>query len=163
MTTVEAPPIQLSKNEFKAQILLASIAQQQRMVDDCKKRVSEIMTSEASQKDEYDAHQQSFKSETMAEVSLLSDQHHFALHELDELKHIQNYDHERHPVTEYGTVVKTDKETFFISVGIEQFYVNDQPIFGVSVQSPIYRAMKGKRVGDRFSYKGISYLIEEIF
>jgi hypothetical protein len=88
---------------------------------------------------------------------------HFANHELDELRHIQNYEHECHSMAEYGTVVKTDKETFFISVGIEQFYVGDQLVYGISVQSPIYRAMKGKRVGDHFTLNGVSYLIEEIF
>ena len=66
-------------------------------------------------------------------------------------------------MAEYGTVVKTDKETFFISVGVERFYVDDFPVFGISVQSPIYKVMKGKRVGDRFSYKGLTYRIEEIF
>jgi len=159
----EAPTIQLSKIEFKTKILQASILQQQKVVDDFQKRVKEIMTSEAIEKDEYDSHQQSFKAETMTEVSLLSDQLHFANHELDELKHIQNYGHECHSTAEYGTVVKTDKETFFISVGIERFDADDLPVFGISVQSPIYRAMKGKRVGDNFSYNGITYLVEEIF
>jgi hypothetical protein len=163
MTTVETLPIQTSKNEFKAKVLQAGILQQQKVIDDFKKRVNEIMASEANEKDEYDAHQQSFKSETMTEVSLLSDQLHFASHELDELRHIQNYEHQGHSMAEYGTVVKTDKETFFISVGVEEFYVNGQPVFGISVQSPIYRVMKGKRVGDHFTYNGITYLIEEIF
>jgi hypothetical protein len=163
MTTVEAPPVKLGKNEFKAKILQAGMIQQQKVIDDFQKRVNEIMASEANEKDEYDSHQQSFKSETMTEVSLLSDQLHFANHELDELKHIQNYEHECHAMAEYGTVVKTDKETFFISVGVEEFYVDDQPIFGISVQSPIYRVMKGKGVGDYFTHQGVTYRIEEIF
>ena len=163
MTTVTAPPIGLSKNEFKAKILQASMMQQQKVIDDFKKRVNELTASEANEKDEYDSHQQSFKSETMTEVSLLSDQLQFANHELDELKHIQNYEHECHSMAEYGTVVKTDKETFFISVGVEQFYADDQAVFGISVQSPIYRTMKGKKVGDCFTYHGVIYLIEEIF
>jgi hypothetical protein len=161
--TAEVPSIQLSKIEFKAKILQASILQQQQVINDFQKRINEIMASEATDKNEYDCHQQSFKAETMSEVSLLSDQLHFANHELDELKHIQNYGHECHSMSEYGTVVKTDKETFFISVGVERFYVDDLPVFGISVQSPIYRAMKGKKVGDHFSHNGITYLIEEIF
>jgi hypothetical protein len=66
-------------------------------------------------------------------------------------------------MAEYGTVVRTDKETFFISVGIEEFNVDGQPVFGISVQSPIYRVMKGKKVGEHFTYNGITCLIEEIF
>jgi len=161
--TAEAPTLQLSKIGFKAKVLQASILQQQQVIDDFRKRINEITTCEAIGKNEYDCHQQSFKAETMSEVSLLTDQLHFANHELDELKHIQNYEHEFHSMAEYGTVVKTDKETFFISVGVERFYADDLPVFGISVQSPIYRAMKGKKVGERFSHKGITYLIEEIF
>jgi transcription elongation GreA/GreB family factor len=153
----------LDHGAFKAEVLKAGIKQQQRLIDDFRKRVNDIMTSEANEGDEYDAHQQSFRSETMAEVGLLSDQLQYAAHELDELKHIRNYEHERHPVVEYGTVVKTDRDTFFISVGVERFYVDDLPVFGISVQSPIYRVMKGKKVGDWFSDSGITYQIEEIF
>jgi hypothetical protein len=163
LMTTEALSIQLNKIELKTQILHSSILQQQKVIDDFQKRVSEIMASEANTKDEYDCHQQSFKAEIMTEVNLLSDQLRFAQHELDELKHIQNYGHECHSMAEYGTVVKTDKETFFISVGIERFYADDLPVFGISVQSPVYRAMKGKSVGDFFSYNGITYRIEEIF
>jgi hypothetical protein len=161
--TTAAPSIQLSKIEFKSKILQASILQQQRIIDDLQKRVKEIIVSEAVDKNEYDCHQQSFKAETMTEVSLLSDQLLFAKRELDELKHIQNYGHERHSMAEYGTVVKTDKETFFISVGIDRFYAGNLPVFGISVQSPVYRAMKGKRAGDPFTSNGIAYQIEKIF
>jgi len=93
--TAEAPSIQLSKIEFKAKILQAGILKQQHVIDDFQKRVKEIMTGEAIDKDEYDSHQQSFKSETMTEVSLLSDQLHIANHELDELKHPIHIDLQR--------------------------------------------------------------------
>jgi len=158
-----APPVSQSKNIFKAKVLQAGIKQQQKVVEDFRERVNEIMAGESNEKDEYGCHQQSFKSETMTEVSLLSDQLQFVNHELDELRHIHNYEHECHPMAEYGTVVKTDKEMFFISVGVERFYVDDLPVFGLAVQSPVYKVMKGKKVGDSFTYNGTTHRIEEIF
>jgi hypothetical protein len=148
---------------LKSRILEAGIAQQKKVIEDFRKRINEIMTSEASESDEYDAHQQSFRSETMAEVSLLSDQLNLHSHELDQLMHLQPYYDENHLSAEYGTVVKTDKELFFISSGIERFRVNDISLVGLSVHSPLYLAMKGKKVGDYFSYGGATYRIEEIF
>jgi hypothetical protein len=148
---------------LKSKILAAGIAQQRKVMEDFRKRINEIMASEASESEEYDAHQQSFRSETMAEVSLLSDQLNLVNHELDQLMHIQPYYEEDHLCAEYGTVVKTDKETFFISSGIERFYAEETPVFGLSVHSPLYKVMKGKKVGDAFSYAGITHRIEEIF
>lgn len=148
---------------LKSRILEAGIAQQKKVMEDFRRRISEIMASESSESEEYDAHQQSFRSETMAEVSLLSDQLNLVSHELDQLMHLQPYYNEKHVSAEYGTVVKTDKEVFFISSGIERFYADNIPLMGLSVHSPLYLAMKGKKVGESFAYGGITYCIEEIF
>jgi hypothetical protein len=149
--------------ELKTKIIEEGLKLQQQLIDDCHKRIDEIRASELNGGCGYDNHQRSFKSETVAEISLLSDQLQLANHELEELKHIQNYALECHPSAEYGTVVRTDKETFFVSVGVERFYVDGHTVYGISVQSPIYRALKGKKVGESFIHNGIIYHIEEIF
>src|SRR5271170_6014255 len=91
---------------FKEKILKAGINLQQKLIEDSRNRVNEIMDSKSNESDEHDNHHQSFKAETIAEVSLLSDQLQFANQELEQLRHIQNYSHEKHPMAEYGTVVK---------------------------------------------------------
>ncbi len=148
---------------LKTKIIEEGIKLQQQVIDDYRKRIDEIRASAPDHSCGYDTHQRSFKSETMAEISLLSDQLQLASHELEQLMRIQNYATEYHSTAEYGTVVKTDRETFFISVGVRRFYADGTPIFGVSIRSSVYKAMKGKKVGDSFIYKGNIFHIEEIF
>ncbi len=149
---------------LKKGILEAGMKQHQAVIEDFRKRIKDMTANEGNvNEEEYDSHQQSFKAETTAEVSLLADQLQVANHELEELMRIQSYTDEIHDCVEYGTVVRTDKETFFVSAGIERFYVDQLPVFGLSVRSPIYKVMKGKKVGDSFSHAGIAYRIEEIF
>lgn len=149
--------------KLKKTIMQEGLKQQQALIDDYRKRIDEIRATVLNNRNGYDSHQHSFKSETMAEISLLGEQLQLANHELEQLMHIQNYALETHPAAEYGTVVKTDRETFFISVGVERFYADGLPVFGISVQSPLYKAMKGKKAGESFIYNGILYHIEEIF
>ena len=149
------------KADTKKKILEAGLKQHQLVIDDFRQRIKEL-TTDPGNKEEYDSPPQSFKSETIAEVSLLTDQLQFANHESDELSRLDFYAYIPHPKVEFGTVVKTNKDTFFVSAGIERFYAEGKPIFGMSVLSPIYRAMKGKKVGDSFECAGKTYEIEEI-
>ena len=162
METIE----KISRKEevkLKKRIIEEGLELQHLAIEEYRERVDEIRVHELICNKGYDNHQHSFKSETMAELSLLSDQLQLAQHELEQLRRVQNYALEYHPKVEYGTVVKTDNETFFVSVGAERFYVDDMPVFGVSVLSPIYKAMKGKKVGESFIYNGTIYQIDEIF
>lgn len=150
--------------KFKKRILQAGIYKHQTVIDDFRQRISEMKNADVNVSEEqYDSHSQSHKEEAVAEISLLSDQLQFANHELEELRRIEVYLDHPHSVVEFGTVVVTDKATFFVSASIEQFFVDDEPIFGLSVQSPLYKSMRGKRVGETFSYNQISYFIKEIF
>lgn len=71
---------------------------------------------------------------------------------------------------EHGSIVVTDKQRFFLSIGAGKFVVNDsesptgmQYYFAISAQTPIYQAIKNKSVGDSFIVNGISHTIKEIF
>ena len=70
----------------------------------------------------------------------------------------------------HGAVVETDKQWFFISVGAGKFVVNDPTsptgmhyCFAISAQTPIYLAMKDKKVGDKFIVNGIEHTIQAIY
>ena len=71
---------------------------------------------------------------------------------------------------EHGSIVVTDKQRFFMSIGAGKFVVNDnesptgmQYYFAISAQTPIYAALKGKKVGDGIVFNGQSQTIQEIF
>jgi len=148
---------------FKNEILEAGIAKHVMVIHDFKQRIKDMMSTDGTvNEEEYDSHTQAHKAETVAEVSLLSDQLQFANHELDELQRLHFYIDHVHATVEFGTLVTTDKRNFFVSSSIEQFTVKGKSIFGLSVHSPLYKEMKGKKVGEKFTYNETTYLIKEI-
>lgn len=53
-----------------------------------------------------------------------------------------------------GSMIKTQKGTFLISVGLGRVQVADEVIFAISLASPIGRALLGAKVGDRVAFHG---------
>ena len=73
-------------------------------------------------------------------------------------------------VADHGAIVITDKQKFFLSAGIGKFLVpfktpatvKQETYFAISAQTPIYMALKGKRVGDTITFNGVTQTIVEI-
>jgi hypothetical protein len=49
---------------------------------------------------------------------------------------------------EHGACVVTDRQRFLLSIGAGKFMVGKEVWFAISAQTPIYAALKGKKVGD---------------
>jgi len=64
---------------------------------------------------------------------------------------------------EHGAVVVTDRQNFLLSIGAGKFMVGNKVFFAISAQTPIYAALKGKRVGDTIVFNGQSQTIKEIY
>jgi len=63
-----------------------------------------------------------------------------------------------------GSIVITDKQKLFISVSLGQVKTADgDTYFAVSPSSPIFMALQGKKVGDKFSFRNQTHEIQEIF
>jgi vacuolar-type H+-ATPase subunit D/Vma8 len=149
---------------LKNRILQAAKFKQEQIISDFQQRIRDAMATEGNvNEEEYDNHQQSFKAGVLAEVNLLNNELEFVNRELDEIRKIENFKDTVHEQVEFGSVVRTDKGTFFVSTSIEEFEVDGDPVFGLSIDSPLYEIMKGKKVGESFAYKTYTYLIREIF
>ena len=152
------------KFQLKREILAAGLKKHESVIDDFQTRIREMTATDGNvNEEEYDSHTQSQKAETYTEVSLLTEQLQYALHELNELRRLEWDIEEDHQIVAFGTVVVTDQGTFFVSSSIEQFTVNGDEIFGLSVLSPLYKRMKGKKVGDSFKLGDKQCVIKEIF
>lgn len=57
-----------------------------------------------------------------------------------------------------GSLVETDQETYFISIG----YGKIDSIYAISIESPLGLELKGKRVGDRIEIRGRNITIKLI-
>ena len=64
---------------------------------------------------------------------------------------------------EHGACVVTDRQRFLLSIGAGKFSVGNEVWFAISAQTPIYAALKGKKVGDTLVFNGQGQTIKEIF
>ncbi|HZY79620.1 MAG TPA: hypothetical protein VFE50_08865 [Cyclobacteriaceae bacterium] len=146
----------------KNDILTAGLRKQESIIADFRQRINDVMLGEgSSRKEDYDNFHQTFSPESLAEVNILNNEVEFANHELEEMKRIDcNHFHNQ---AEYGSIVKTDRKTFFVAASLEDFDAGGRQYFGISVNSPIYFAMKGKKAGEHFKTRNVEYVIEEIY
>ena len=65
--------------------------------------------------------------------------------------------HHSHNMADVGSLVKTDKGYFFISIGWGRIQIQDGIYFVISIASPIGRLLKDKKKGDSIQFRNMSY------
>ena len=68
-----------------------------------------------------------------------------------------------HKTVSLGSLVETDKGKFFIAVSIGELSFNQEKIFIISTESPLAKAMNGKKQGEFFSLNNLSQAIKYIW
>jgi hypothetical protein len=61
-----------------------------------------------------------------------------------------------------GSLVKTNKGYFFISLGLGKITVEEQLIIALSPESPLGMQIMHLKNGDSFDFNGTSYIIDEV-
>ena len=156
--------MKIEKATLKKRMLNKCIAKQQSLIADFKKRIEALLVSEGLGNEEsYDNNELSHNSVMMDEATGLSQALQFAEDEMKQLWFLQLIPDKVNSIAEQGAVVVTSYGTFYISVSIEQFKVEGETYIGLSVHSPLFLAMKGKAVGEKFTYNAREYVINDIF
>ncbi|MEJ5106409.1 hypothetical protein [Chryseobacterium sp. MYb328] len=62
-----------------------------------------------------------------------------------------------------GALVKTDKGLFYIAASMGEFLCDNKKIMTVSAESPLVKAMFGKKMGETFTINNINQNIENIW
>jgi hypothetical protein len=146
----------------KRKILEAAMQKQQALIDDFRQRIRDAMANDGNvNEEEYDSQSQTFKAVISSEVDALTEELGFAQAELEDLRKIDPDARSEDVVL--GAVVRTDQRDFFVSSSLEEFKAGTKSFFGISVHSPIFKLMNGKRTGDRFRIQNTVYLIENIY
>lgn len=155
--------IALDKLAFKQKIHDQAVASVEKTVRDLRKEIALIKNGEmVIDEDQFDMDQQAQGEAAHEVIHELAGQLHF---ELEELQRLQRMDIKL-PLLETvapGAVVVTNRRTFYICVGIEDFKVENREVFGISLMAPIYEVMEGKKKGETFAFRDTEYLIEDVF
>jgi len=62
-----------------------------------------------------------------------------------------------------GSLVKTDKGLFYVTVSLGEIISEDQKVMTVSAESPLVKAMSGKKEDDTFSINNMTQTIQKIW
>ncbi len=61
-----------------------------------------------------------------------------------------------------GSLVYTPENTYFISIGIGKIEIENEPVFCISLISPIGKILQNKKAGEKFNFQGKEILISKI-
>jgi hypothetical protein len=108
-------------------------------------------------KDRYDA----FRTKMMRQKDMLGQQLKILL---DDIMVLQTIDTKKAKTqVEQGTVVITEKQRLFISVGLGKVELEGNNFFVISTKVPFYIAIKGLKKGDLFEFRGQKDKIVEVY
>ncbi|AZA49059.1 hypothetical protein EG346_13130 [Chryseobacterium carnipullorum] len=81
---------------------------------------------------------------------------------LNQLSVIQKISAEPMDKVQNGALVKTDKGFFYIAASVGEIVYENQKLMAISAESPLVKAMFGKKAGEMFSVNTISQTIQSI-
>ena len=150
----------MTREEKRQQVICSCIKQQEHIATIAKQE----MDSAQQQSNDYGANvdrYDSYRTKMMRSRDMYARQYSNAqtgVRYLQDLLKLPPFD-----IVEHGACVVTDRQKFLLSIGAGKFSVGNEVWFAISAQTPIYLALKGKRVGDSIVFNGQSQTVKEIF
>ncbi len=150
----------MTREEHRQQVICSCIEQQEHIATIARQEMDSAQQQSndyGANVDRYDA----YRTKMMRSRDMYAKQYSNAqtgVRYLQDLLKLPPFD-----TVEHGAVVITDRQNFLLSIGAGKFMVGNQVFFAISAQTPIYMALKGKKVGDSIVFNGQSQTIKEIF
>ena len=76
---------------------------------------------------------------------------------------LKNINPNPHKIVTLGSLVETEKGMFFIAISLGELSFSQEKIFVISAESPLAKAMNGKKVGESFVVNNLSQIIKNIW
>ncbi len=76
---------------------------------------------------------------------------------------LKNINPNPHKIVTLGSLVETEKGKFFIAVSLGELSFSQEKIFVISAESPLAKAMNGKKTGESFVVNNLSQIIKNIW
>lgn len=67
------------------------------------------------------------------------------------------------PEIQLGDIVETDKGNFFVAVSADEFEIGGVKYRGISVESPLYQALRGKKNNDKVIVNNNSFILRNSY
>ncbi|HBZ66235.1 MAG TPA: hypothetical protein DEO70_05300 [Bacteroidales bacterium] len=107
-------------------------------------------------RDRYD----SFRTQVLARRDMYARQYNEALRQLEVLSKIDPG--KPCEMVEFGALVVTSVQVLFVSVGLGKLSDNGVDFYAISAGVPLFEAIRGKRNGDTFTFRGTTFTIVSV-
>lgn len=78
-------------------------------------------------------------------------------------KILKNINPNPHKIVTLGSLVETEKGMFFIAISLGEILFNQEKVFVISAESPLAKAMNGKKTGESFVVNNLQQTIKNIW
>lgn len=82
--------------------------------------------------------------------------------ERNDLEFVLNEKDKSYTEIDFGTIVETDKNFFFLAVPLPKITIAGKELFCISKEAPIYLKLKGKKIGDTIEIGNTNHTIINI-
>jgi len=98
-----------------------------------------------------------------AELKSLEHDLDHAVKDMRILKYLFKTHQEEHQKVGLGAVVVTHRNSFFVAADLQRIELDGQNFIAISNQCPLFKSMRGKKRGERFVHKDLTYQILDIY
>lgn len=150
----------MKKLELKKELLNNLIEQQKKTVETAKKEMVAVQESVVEEKSSIEDSMESFRESLQNERELYARQVQEGMESLAVLNRISVGENNS---IKLGSVVKTDKMNYFISISLGKVQVNGDSFIAISTDAPVYQEMAGKKKGETFTFRNDTVKITDVF
>ena len=76
---------------------------------------------------------------------------------------LKNIQPNPHKIVTLGSLVETEKGMFFIAISLGEITFSQEKVFVISTESPLAKAMNGKKTGESFVVNNLQQTIKNIW
>ncbi|MDZ4838477.1 MAG: hypothetical protein SGJ04_00575 [Bacteroidota bacterium] len=146
--------------ELKNKLLQSCKAAQSKNVDTAKTAMLDAQESANDEKSSMGDKFESFREQMQIDRDMYADRYDKAMKVMATLDNIVV--ETDYTIPNAGAIVLTDRQAFFVSASLGQLIVDEGTYMAISTGSPIFQAMAGKKVGDKFQFRDTEYIIRSI-
>ncbi|WP_164674939.1 hypothetical protein [Anditalea andensis] len=97
------------------------------------------------------------------EIQALEQDLDYAVKEMRVLKYLLKTHQEKHEKAGLGAIVVTHRNTFFVCSDLQRLDMEGEKYIAISNQCPLFKSMRSKKKGEKFTHKDLTYHILDIY
>jgi len=152
--------IAMDNKDIKKEIIQICLKKQEQVVQTARHAVEEVQES-ANEEDQTRDLYDSYRIQLLSKRDLLAGQYEKALQEKQTLEKLIS--RKSRDTVDVGSVVITDKQKLFISIGLGKFIYKGETYFAISPKVPLFEVIRGLKKGDTYEFNGQQFTILDVF